>query len=187
MINKILNIINNDLKGIHSDEKIYSLTQTIVYENASGNLIQGPIILTGDDDIKYVGIDDIDSIIIYHKINNVQTRVLQNGRGDKSGDVKNTYAMSLICFWKMLKVRLFPDEMLLLIQARTPNALLSIPNTSACVFTGLNAILNPLQVYAVEYGNNSEYRLPTDMGMLQYNYQLELTLSQECLKKCVNC
>lgn len=187
MVNDIIQIINNGLIGIHADEKIYPLAQTFVYESSGGVLVQGPGVLSVTDDIKYVGIDDVDSIIIYHKINTIQTRVLSGGTGNKTGDIKNTYSISMLCFWRMAKVALLPDQMVLMLQARMPSQLITVENVKTCSITGISANINTLQVHAIEYGNNSDYRLPTDMGLLQYNYQIEATVTQDCLKKCINC
>src|SRR6185369_6893919 len=69
----------------------------------------------------WAGFDDKKEVIIYHKLNSVQTSQANNGYGDKGGEVINRYSMQIIVYFKSNKVK--SDEMFAFIQAVLPETI----------------------------------------------------------------
>lgn len=182
MVRDILKILNTELKGLTSDESIYGLTQSILRIQGLEREIL-PCVVSEDGEGKYVGLDDVKSVIIYHKLNSSSTRYLTNGKGDNPGDIVNTYAMSLLIYWDRKRLNKYPDEMLQVIQARIPVLILDMPNTKSVRTQIGNSNFNSLQVYGQEYQETNP-KLPANINLMQVNYTIEITFNPACIESC---
>src|SRR5687767_8937819 len=119
MISQIIKAINHDFSGIHSDERFFGIAQTIEFTQGSEK-IRMPGIIGFDGEITYAGIDDVNSIMIYHKMGNASVTQLTNGRGDHFGDIRNVFSLSAYVYWNVAKLKLYHDQVFMLLQSRFP-------------------------------------------------------------------
>ncbi len=134
-------------------------------------------------DGKYVGIDDIHPVIIYHRLNDMRSSIKANtGYGRNVGDFANAYGLSMVVFVDRNKTGLYPDELLLLIQANFPERLSLNPYKAIVVSFG-STVLNSSQVYQQEYTSDT-YRLKSDQYLFKINYTVEAVFSKDCFSKC---
>lgn len=182
MINEVLSILNNALTGLHADEKIYGMAQSVVRVSGSvTELLPGTIDRTGE--VTYVGIDDVSSLILYHKLNSLSTVAKTNGVGDKPGDMVNTYGLSTIIYWDRRRYNKMPDELILVIQARLPQIITGIADIKLTKIKTGNANFNSLQVYTQEY-QGTEFKLPPSANLIQLGLTIEITFNPDCLPDC---
>lgn len=186
MIGSIIDIINNNLSGWHSDEIFYGVAESIL--RTSGSVITKlPGIVHSNGEIKYVGIDDIKSIIGYHKLNSISTTQLTNGNGDSFGDIRNVYNMSLFIYWDANKINSINDTALFIAQSRLPLGIHGIKDIKNVVIRLVNANLNTYQIYRQEYEFEEIIPLPENKRIIQINYNAEITFKPECFRQCPEC
>lgn len=133
---------------------------------------------------KYVGIDDVYPVRIYHRLNSMSSVIKPGtGMGRSVGDQANTYQLSKVVFLDKPKANMYPDEFLLFAQANTPERLSIGPYKSVIVnFTG--SVFDSLLVYRQEYISSDTYKLKEDQFFFKINYSIETTFSKGCFKKC---
>lgn len=133
---------------------------------------------------KYVGIDDIYPVRIYHRLNSLTSSIRPNtGAGRSVGDNVNTYQLSMVVFLDKPKSKMYADEFLLFAQANTPERLL-VPPYKSVVITFTGGAFDSLSVYRQEYISSDTYRLKEDQFFFKINYSIETTFSKGCFKKC---
>jgi hypothetical protein len=187
MVYKILDIINEGIAGIHVDERIYGLAENVTRETSSG-YISMPGVVDINNEVKYLGVDDIYSFIVYHKITNATIVYNSTGYGENYGDAVNTYLSSLYVYWDRKKIMLYPPDMLLLLQARMPVAIKGLKDIKQAVVLIGNANTNTQQIYQQEYSSNEPLtRLPEGKYIMQINYNIRITFNPSCFTNCVEC
>lgn len=188
MIGKILDIIvENGLKGIRADEKFFGIAETVYVKN--GSVIERmPGIVGADGEMVYAGIDDINSLMVYFKINSTTISLNRNGRGDKWGDYRNVFSVSAYVYWDRQKINLSIDQMIMLMQSRMPILVRGLQdlNTVSILLTGANT--NTLQIYTQEYSSSEALKpLPANNHIVQLNFNIEITFNPECFRQCPEC
>jgi len=160
-------------------------------ELPKGSEVNGVAELVSKDDStlpeidgKYVGIDDIYPVRIYHRILSMSSKVdVKGGYGNSIGDVVNTYSISMVVFLQHQKTSLYPDQLILLIQANMPDTIKIIPYKNIKItFTG--AGLDSQSNWTQEYRTGTDYRLKSDQFLFKINYNIETTFSKGCFKEC---
>lgn len=133
---------------------------------------------------KYVGIDDVYPVRIYHRLNSMSSIIKPGtGTGRSAGDQANTYQLSMVVFLDQSKAKMYPDEFLLFAQANIPERVSIEPYKSVVTnFTG--SIFDSLLVYRQEYVSSETYKLKEDQFFFKINYSIETTFSKGCFKKC---
>lgn len=174
--------LNTDLGKIIGGTKVYGLAQPIVRTVGSEQeLLPGVVNRKGE--IEYVGVDGDLPVIIYHKNSGVQVRVsAQKGVGDNQNDLINSYQMAMVVFINVQRVRLYPEEYFLYLQANMPTEL-KIQPYKQLLIRMTNVILNSQLVFQAEYGG-TQFTLPPSMSLFQINYTIESTFSKSCFAKC---
>ncbi|MER3499784.1 MAG: hypothetical protein C4308_14760 [Chitinophagaceae bacterium] len=138
-----------------------------------------PVAFTKNGKGKYLGADDIQSIITYHKVNNFTvSRESRLGYGDSRGRIKNTYNMKLIVFLKRDITKVEPDELALYIQNKLPECT-SSTNGIRLVYNIGEVILNDRQVFDMEY-KNVPYFVKPEHALMAINYTIESTFDTNC-------
>jgi hypothetical protein len=133
---------------------------------------------------RYVGIDDIYPVRIYHRLNSMTSAIKAGtGTGRSVGDQTNTYQLSMVVFLDKPKSNMYPDEFLLFAQANFPERLTMGPYKSV-IPTFASTVLDSMQVYKQEYVASDTYRLKEDQFFFKINYSIETTFSKGCFKKC---
>lgn len=168
---------------------ISSLNETI--ELPKGSEVNGVAELVSRDestlpeiDGKFVGIDDIYPVRIYHRILSMSSKIdTKGGYGNAVGDVVNTYSITMVVFLQHERAGRYPDELILLIQANMPDRLKIVPYKDIKVtFTG--AQLDSQSTWVQEYRTGADYRLKSDQFLFKINYNIETTFSKGCFKEC---
>ena len=168
---------------------ISSLNETI--ELPKGSEVNGVAELVTKDDStvpeingRYVGIDDIYPVRIYHRILSMSSKLdAKGGYGNASGDVVNTYSLAMVVFLQYERAEKYPDELILKIQANMPDIVKMPPYKNIKVtFTG--AALDSQSNWTQEYKIGSNYRLKSDQFLFKINYSIETTFSKGCFKEC---
>lgn len=178
----VSNIITEVNKSIPEclKAKVYGLAQTVIRTRAGDEYEFLPGIVSDNGEVKYVGLDDTESIIIYHKCKGITCNT-KPGRGD-SYDVLNVYDNAMIVYSDRQKTKLRPDELVLLIQANLPSTITLAPYMLIAV-KFLNVVLNDQVVFLQEY-KETDFRLPANKNLIQINYSIETTFQKRCFKEC---
>lgn len=133
---------------------------------------------------RYVGIDDIYPVRIYHRLNSMSSTIKPGtGAGRVVGDQANTYQLSMVVFLDRPKSNMYPDEFLLYLQGNFPERLTMEPYKSIVTLFG-SAVFDSLLVYRQEYIASDTYRLKEDQFFFKINYSIETTFSKGCFKRC---
>lgn len=182
MVKDVIDILNQQLEGIKSDQAVYGLAQSVLRVQGTERELL-PAIIQKDGEAKYVGLDDIKSLIVYHKALSSSSALLSNGKGDNQGDIINTYSMGLFVYWDRNRLDLMPDEILMIVQARFPQLIQGMPDVKVLRIRIGTTIMNSLQVYSQEY-QEAQPKLPANIHLMQINYTIELTFNPACVKAC---
>lgn len=135
-------------------------------------------------DGKFVGIDDIYPARIYHRVLSMASKLdPKGGYGNAAGDITNTYSITMVVFLQHERAKLYPDELILFIQANFPDHLKIAPYKNIKItFTG--AGLDSQSNWSQEYRSGTDYRLKSDQFLFKINYNIETTFSKGCFKEC---
>lgn len=182
MVSEIIDILNNSLSGLHPDAVLYGLAQTVVRTQGSETDAL-PGLVNKDGEIKYVGIDDIYSIIIYHKLNSLSSTPKNNGRGDNPGDLTTSFGLSMIVYWDRKRYNKLPDEVVFIAQARLPQLIKDTDDVKLIKIKVGSANFNSLQVFTQEY-SGTKFDLPPNANLMNLNYTIEATFNPACLPAC---
>lgn len=185
-LNNLIEYINKPFEKFVEGIKLFGLAESVL--RVIGSVTETiPGIVGNDGEIKYVGPDDLQSLIIYHKVSALASRESDKikGVGREPGAIQNAYSMAMFIWLDRKKVKLRPDELFLYIQANMPFKIEADPYVQ--VFTRINsAVLNGQQVFDSEF-KGVEYKLPAHQTMLQINYTIESTFKAKCFEKCPEC
>lgn len=186
MIARVIDIVNRQFVGIHSEAKVYGIAESILRTSGTVNE-KLPGIIYANGEIEYVGIDDVSPLIIYHKINSVASVQFTNGVGDARGSIQNTYNAAAFVYWDMARVGIPNDNMLMVVQSNIPLQITGIKDIQLVTLRLSGGIINSYQVFASEYSLPETKLLPQNKMFLQVNYIVEITFKPECFRKCVEC
>lgn len=183
LLRSLIDELNKTFSGVIPGLKAYGLARSIV-RTVGSELELLPGVANKDGEITYVGIDDIDPVIIYHRNSGIATARLTNrqGYGDGYSDLVNTYQMAMIVFINHKMTRLYPEELFLFLQASMPDAAKSDPYKNITIRT-INVILNSQLVFSAEYAGTA-FKLPVEKSLFQINYVIESTFNKNCFAKC---
>jgi hypothetical protein len=177
-LNKFIATINEPLKGLVSGIKVYGLAQSV---SRGAQVV--PAVVGKDGEMVYVGPDDLQPVIVYHKAGNIAVGTSANvrGVGDEPNGIVNRYPMAMIIYLDQKKTNLSPDQLFLYVQANFPDFIRMEPYSNVVV-TVNNIILNAQQVF------DSEFRgvdpLPASQSLMQIYYTIESTFRKKCFEKC---
>ena len=130
----------------------------------------------------WAGFDDRKEVILYHKLNSVQTTQPQTGYGNNYGDTVNRYSMNLVVYFKSQKVK--PDEMYAFIQAVLPEFPKKEDSNFTYIRTSvLSAILNTMQVFNGEY-KGITFTLKPEQSLINISYIIESRFKKGCFNCC---
>lgn len=173
-IHDIVEKINNSFSWVPKASEVNGIAELLSRDEAT-------IPVVGE---KYVGIDDLFPIRIYHRLNSMTSSVRTGtGYGRNIGDHVNTYQLSMVIFLDKPKSCLYPDEFLLVSQANFPERISLEPYKSIITSFG-SAVFDSQLVYKQEYVSSETYRLKQDQFFFKINYSIETTFSKGCFKQC---
>jgi len=176
---------------MHSIRDIVTELNTSFIWLPSGSEVNGIAELLLREDVtipvvneKYVGIDDVYPVRIYHRINSMISAIkAKTGYGREAGDHVNTYQLSMVVFLDHPKSNMYPDEFILVLQANLPERISLEPYSSIVTNFG-SAVFDSQLVYRQEYVASDTYRLKEDQYFFKINYSIETTFSKGCFKRC---
>jgi hypothetical protein len=187
MIDEIIDCINDGFDKIHQDQIVIGIAQRVYRVSSSGSIEYMPGIVNMDGEAIYAGLDDIQSLIIYHKTNTANLSLNPRiGYGDSKISEDNILC-SLIACWDTRKMPLQSADLLLLLRARFPQEIKGIDQISQILIFPSSAILNTKQIFDSEYTVQEGYLLPIYMNFIQINYTILIKYDQQCINKCINC
>lgn len=189
MINEIIDLINGGFDGIHADAIVLGLVQRVYrVNNSSGEIEYMPGVVKMDGEAIYAGIDDVKSLMIYHKTNNSNLSYAQRsgGYGDARQNEDSIFC-SCIVVWDTRKIQLQNVDLLLLLRSRMPQEMRGINKTITASITPSSAILSTKQVFESEYSVDKEYLLPIYINFIQLNYTIAVRYEPECIQACIDC
>lgn len=173
-IRDIVTELNNSLTWLPSGSEANGIAELLLRDEVT--------IPTIND--RYVGIDDVFPVRIYHRLNSMNSIIKPGtGMGRSVGDQVNTYQLSMVVFLDKPKAKMYPDEFLLVVQASAPERLSIQPYKSVVINFG-NVVFDSLLVYRQEYISSDTYRLKEDQFFFKINYSIETTFSKGCFKTC---
>lgn len=173
-IRDIVNEINKSFTWLPSGSEVNGIAELLLRDDVTIPVIND----------RYVGIDDVYPVRIYHRLNSMTSAIKTGtGAGRSVGDQANTYQLSMVVFLDKPKSNMHPDEFLLLAQANTPERIL-IESYKSVVTTFVSAAFDSLAVYRQEYISSDTYKLKEDQFFFKINYSIETTFSKGCFKKC---
>lgn len=188
MIDEVIQIINDSLSGIRSDEVLFGLTQRIYRTIGDEDAIEYfPGFVKHDGEVVLVDIDDINSILLYHKTNAASlTNPVRGGYGDTliSEDV---ISFSLTAIWDTRKLKIHGVDLLLLLKSRIPQGIAGVAGIDNIQIIPVSASLLSKQIFDSDFSIGSKYLLPEFINLIQINYNIRLKYDQNCIEKCVNC
>lgn len=183
LLNDVIQVLNGLIQPAFAKftgTKWLGLAQTITRDG------QGmPGVIDDFGEIKYIGVDDVAPIIIYHKSNNLVTSLKQGvgtGFGDNTGFNVYTFQNQLIAFIDRKKTGITADEFILLLQANLPDKIKKSPYRQLMVRLQ-NANISTAQVFTLEYPG-AVNKLKPEQQLILINYQIEATFDKACLEKC---
>jgi len=180
-LNDFVSAINDHFSGLVPGIKVYGIARSIV--RRTGTVVETlPGIVSYKGEIEYVGIDDVNSVRIYHKSVSISTTQRNNGSGNNIGDIVNTYGMAMFVYLDRAKLNLDAEEFFLYLQANMPDNVKADP-FAYISFRLTNVNLNPEQVFAAEY-RGIEFSLPAEKTFFQVNYTIETVLKKQCFATC---
>lgn len=187
MINVVIDLINEGLDGIHKEAIVLGIAQRVYRVNGADVVEFMPGIVKQDGEAIYAGIDDVTSMMIYHKANTGNLSFgARSGYGDNKSN-EDSFAFNLISVWDTRKIPLQSVDMLLLLRSRMPQEIKGIPLIKQVLILPSSALLNTKQIFESEYTVDKGYLLPIYMNFIQLNYTIQIKYDQQCIEKCINC
>lgn len=164
----------NELIELPKGSEVYGVAELVPRDDQTIPEIDG----------KFVGINSDHPVIIYHRLISVSSKVVPGrGYGNSAGDISNTYSITMVVFLQHERTKLYPDELLLFIQANMPDRMKGEPyNDIRITFTGAN--LDSQTNWVQEYRSGTDYRLKSDQFLFKINYSIETIFSKGCFKEC---
>lgn len=135
-------------------------------------------------DGKYAGIDDTYPVRIYHRLLNMQTKVVpRTNYGNSTGDISNLYSVAMVVFLQHQRTKIYPDQLLLKIQSAMPERVIMEPYRDIRItFSG--ASMDSQSNWVQEYRSGTDYRLKSGQFLFKINYSIETIFSKGCFKEC---
>jgi hypothetical protein len=141
-----------------------------------------PVVFTKKGEGKYIGVDDLKTMIAYHKVNRMDIVVKpRSGYGDGKGKMVNRYSMTMVVFLQRVQTKMEGHEFVLWLESVFPKSL-KFPNFDSVEYTINNVILNEQQVFGAEY-KNVQYFVKPEHALMAINYTIESTFKSECFNE----
>lgn len=181
-----ISAINDHLAGSLPAGKgcrLYGLGQSILRKIGSEEQLM-PCVMDNNGEYKYIGVDDLDTVALYHKCTSVSTQVkATNAVGDELGDLVDTYTNSIVIYLDRTKARISEYDLLLHIQSNMPTGFKAQPYKNNIVrLTGAN--MNSRAIFEREYKGTTT-ALPAEKVLFEINYTIESIFKKNCFDKCL--
>lgn len=146
-----------------------------------------PAYVDNHGEMRYLGPDDDQDIIIYHKVNTIRFGKTGTAWGNGKQLEQHVAQMSMIVFGRRDKILMTADELAVMVQSvfpeRLTNEALSNLNFKSVSFKATDVNINSLQVFAEEFPS-TEYFLKPEQFLFRFNYLIESIFLKGCFKTC---
>jgi hypothetical protein len=185
-LNKTIDILNSRFADLFADQKgirIRGISEMFTKKNADKSTVLIPGIKTGND-IEYLGADDKDSILIYHRLNTSSFREnTATSYGDTRSDQIITYNLGLYVIIDSKIICFSSLELSEKIQSVLPDSLV-MPGYKSVIIKLSNINFNTLQILRSESQGLIDIKPLLQKTALLINYQIENTFRKECISVC---
>lgn len=178
-VSKFIDEINKKIPPVHG--KVYGLANSIVRIRKDLSIEMLPGIINKDGEVFYVGLDDVEPFIMYHKSGSITPISKAKGTGN-TDDIVNSYNNSVIVYNDRKRTGMLPDEIVLFLQSVFPEMIRMEPYKTVSVRFS-SVVLSDQAVFASEY-QNTEFKLPPGKNLIQVNYIIESVFRKGCFEKC---
>lgn len=181
-LTEIIECINGQIKQVFE-----TYTGSVLYDGLAVNVPRGkdnmPAIVNRKGEAKYVGVDDLSPLTLYHKSSGIQISQQPSASfGDTLFWQVYTYQNVMIIFLDRKKACVMPDELVLQLQAHLLDKI-KVPNYKS-VIVKLGAVnLNSAQIFGQEYPG-AENKMRLEQNIFQIAYTVEAVFDPNCLPKC---
>lgn len=179
-LEKIVCLINERFETLsYARKMVYGISMPVKRTKESGFDVV-PMIL--DNEWKYVGVDDNQDLIIYHKIyGDTESIVPNSSYGDVRGLTRCVNDMSVVVFGN--KLLLTPYAL----KQKISEYLLTTVTKTTLTELGLNSVninatssnMDPQSVWSNEY-KNVDYPLDENNILFELRYRIETVYKKEC-------
>lgn len=169
----------------------YGICETmlkVVDADGAESTMRYPAVIDDDGEATMVDIDDVHSIIFYHRLDTIQNSTVRQSFGDGQGDFLETANLTLTLFAFRDKVRKTVWEIEAIIKDRFPNNRITLTDQASgtwlqsSVFRVGNTSFDKLTILQKEY-TSVALNYPNVMAM-QMGYRIESTWKRGCLNIC---
>lgn len=182
-LNSFIHAINDHLRNqFPKDAAFFGVCQSIPrIQGSVEEVLPGQVNQTTGE-IKYVGVDDRNSLVAYHKLNGITVEPVntRGGFGDEPSDTRNTYSLSMLVYHDMKKTG-DTSDLFLHLQNTFPQ-FMNAPPYKSVLLRITSVILNSGQLFAQEYKGTS-FKLPATSVLFQLNYTIESSFKRGCFEK----
>jgi len=185
-LGSIVTGINNALKGkLTAFPTAYyaGIAYALVKKEGKGSQSL-PAIIDLNGDAKWISFDDINELIIYHKINNsTYSQLKQGSYGDGYDMFQHNYEIDLIVMADRKKVRVDPDVLEAAIASNIPTKLPLPAGLNFMNIVTVNANHNSRSLFGQEYPGVDYYLKPEHI-FFSIRYRIELRYQKGCISLC---
>lgn len=185
-LNNTIDILNNKFADLFAGQKnirIRGISEMFTKKNADKSIILIPGVKIGND-IEYLGADDKDSILIYHRLNTSTFREnTATSYGDDRSDQITNYNLGLYVIMDNKNICFTSLELSEKIQTVLPDSLI-MPGYKNVTIKLSNINFNTLQILRSENQGLIDIKPLLQKTALLINYQIETTYRKQCISVC---
>lgn len=187
-VNSIIEEINKSIKAFLTDSSFaMSSLNGIAYTTLRDKDNSCPTIIDNKGNATYVGVDDKNSISVYHRINSTAiSKAKESQYGDGNTKINIANRMSLIIFANREKLNITQEVLANYILASLPTnidkSILSKESLSDCLINVLEVTFNSSALYKREYLRESLLK-PHQM-FFEISYQIVYGFKSSCINTC---
>lgn len=159
--------------------KLYGIADN-VFRSESGGAF--PVIYDEQGEGTYVGVDDLDPLILYHRILNIAFAVDPASYGDKEHQ-RATFTMRLAVYGDRKRLHMTNDELGMFIHVNFPTMFQKVPNFGTIIVRTTSIVPNNTQAFGNEYQRVPFFLKPEHM-LINLNYTIESKIKKDCFNLC---
>lgn len=187
-VNQIVKYLNTQLQAEFTANKFspsqfVGLAITVKGENGTE-----PLLADDFDNEKYVGVDDIYSLQVYHKLTSTDHVKDPIQHGGKNNRLITTYQMQMIIAAKRDQIRMTGEELESIfikgLESKIPNSEIQPLHLSRVSIMPSGTDMNAFTVWRDEY--QREFDLRPNQILFRMKYTIEMAYDKSCIESCCN-
>lgn len=141
-----------------------------------------PVIYDENGEGTYVGVDDIEAMILYHRILNIAFAQDPASYGDKENQ-RATFTMRMAVYGDRKRLHMTGDELGMFIHTNMPGIIKNVPNFGTIIVRTTSIVPNNTQAFNNEYQRVPFFLKPEHM-LINVNYTIESKIKKDCFNLC---